>query len=83
MLENRRGEGEAQVNVENGDEDEEDRDHLPFESDFIFKVVARTLFGPAKLGLKHAARFAPVPLRFLAFLCAIVSWFLSVRMRLC
>ena len=58
---------------DNGKGDEEMRNHLPFESDFIFMVVARTLFGPRKLGLKYPARFAPVPIRFLAFLCSVVG----------
>ncbi|KAF8594468.1 hypothetical protein BDV93DRAFT_565415 [Ceratobasidium sp. AG-I] len=48
-------------------------DHDPFESKFIFMVVARTLFGPGELGVKHAARFSPVPVRFLAFICSICN----------
>ncbi|KAF8593809.1 hypothetical protein BDV93DRAFT_566128 [Ceratobasidium sp. AG-I] len=46
---------------------------LPFESNFIFKAVARALFGPSKLGLKHPGWFAPVPVRFIAFICSICN----------
>jgi hypothetical protein len=46
----------------------------PFESQFMFDAVARTLFGPGKLGRVHAARFDPIPLRLIAFLCAVVSY---------
>lgn len=42
-------------------------------------AVARILFGPGKMGIKHADRFNPIPIRFLAFLCAIVSHSALVR----
>lgn len=60
-------------------EGEGGHDHLPLESALIFKVVACMLFVPAKLGLKHAGQFTPVPLQFLAFLCAIVSCFVHIH----
>ncbi|KAF8593939.1 hypothetical protein BDV93DRAFT_565965 [Ceratobasidium sp. AG-I] len=48
-------------------------DRAPFESELIYVIVGRTLFGPGKLGIVDAARFSPIPIRFLAFLCSICN----------
>ncbi|KAF8597065.1 hypothetical protein BDV93DRAFT_562728 [Ceratobasidium sp. AG-I] len=48
-------------------------DRAPFESHLMYAVVGGTVFGPGKMGIVHAARFSPIPIRFLAFLCSICN----------